>query len=249
MEVVYQSNLRCGSCLSKLKPYLDAEPTIQQWSSDLADPRKLVRVQLNSIAEKTRVLELFQQAGFSAQEIVAEKPEIKETSKFKLSTYRPLLLVVAYILGVTLFTEFAIDQFAIGQFAWTRVMNHFMGFFFLGFAFFKLLNVTAFAEAFQTYDVVAKRWHGYAVAYPFVELGLGILYLSQAFPLLANGVTIAVMGIGLVGVIAAVHTRKPIQCACLGTVFNLPMSVVTIVENSAMLLMAAIMLILATSPI
>lgn len=244
MEVVYQSNLRCGSCLSKLKPYLDAEPTIQQWSSDLADPRKLVRVQLNSIAEKTRVLELFQQAGFSAQEIVTEKPDTKEASKFKLSTYRPLLLVVAYILGVTLFTEFAI-----GQFAWIRAMNHFMGFFFVGFAFFKLLNVTAFAEAFQAYDVVAKRWHGYAVAYPFVELGLGILYLSQAFPLLANGLTIAVMGIGLVGVIAAVRNRKPIQCACLGTVFNLPMSVVTIVENSAMLLMAAIMLNLATNRI
>lgn len=244
MEVVYQSNLRCGSCLSKLKPYLDAEPTIQQWSSDLADPRKLVRVQLNSIAEKSRVLELFQQAGFSAQEIITEKAVAKEASKFQLSTYRPLLLVVAYILGVTLFTEFAI-----GQFAWTRAMNHFMGFFFLGFAFFKLLNVTAFAEAFQTYDVVAKRWYGYALAYPFVELGLGIMYLSQVLPLLANGVTIAVMGIGLVGVIAAVRTRKPIQCACLGTVFNLPMSVVTIVENSAMLLMAAIMLILATSPI
>ena len=244
MEVVYQSNLRCGSCLSKLKPYLDAEPTIQQWSSDLADPRKLVRVQLNSIAEKSRVLELFQQAGFSAQEIITEKAVAKEASKFQLSTYRPLLLVVAYILGVTLFTEFAI-----GQFAWTRAMNHFMGFFFVGFAFFKLLNVTAFAEAFQTYDVVAKRWYGYALAYPFVELGLGIMYLSQVLPLLANGVTIAVMGIGLVGVIAAVRTRKPIQCACLGTVFNLPMSVVTIVENSAMLLMAAIMLILATSPI
>ena len=77
MEVVYQSNLRCGNCLSKLKPYLDAEPTIKQWSSDLADARKLVRVQLSSIAEKTRVLDLFHQAGFSAQELVTVKPDEK----------------------------------------------------------------------------------------------------------------------------------------------------------------------------
>lgn len=237
MEVVYQSNLRCGSCLSKLKPYLDAEPTIQEWSSDLADPRKIVRVQLSNLAEKSRVLELFRQAGFSAEEIIAEKSDKVEPSKFKLSTYRPLMLVVAYILGVTLFIEFAI-----GEFEWTRAMNHFMGFFFLGFAFFKLLNMTAFAEAFQTYDVVAKRWYAYALAYPFIELGLGILYLSQGLPLLANAATVVVMGIGLVGVISAVRNRKPIQCACLGTVFNLPMSVVTIIENSVMLVMAGIML-------
>lgn len=243
MEVVYQSNLRCGSCLNKLKPYLDAEPVIQSWTSNLADPRKIVRVQLSDNSDKGRVVDLFHQAGFTAQELVAETPVASNSSSFKLSTYRPLLLVVAYILGVTLFTEIAI-----GQFEWTRAMNHFMGFFFLGFAFFKLLNVTAFAEAFQTYDVVAKRWYAYALAYPFIELGLGLLFLVQAFPLLANGITIAVMTIGLVGVVSAVRLRKPIQCACLGTVFNLPMSVVTIVENSAMAAMAIAMLIMTTQP-
>lgn len=238
MEIVYQSDLRCGSCLSKLRPYLDAEPEVSSWSSDLADPRKLVKVHLRDASGKAKILELFQKAGFTAQELSSEATDVETAEqKFKLSTYRPLLLVIAYIVGVTLYAEIAV-----GEFQWARAMTNFMGFFFLGFAFFKLLNVTAFADAFQTYDVIAKRWYGYALAYPFVELGLGVLYLSRQLPVLANGLTIAIMGIGLIGVVSAVRARRPIQCACLGTAFNLPMSVVTIIENSVMAIMAVAML-------
>jgi hypothetical protein len=36
--------------------------------------------------------------------------------------------------------------------------------------------------------------------------------------------------------------KKKIVCACLGTVFNLPMTKVTIIEDSIMVAMAAFML-------
>jgi hypothetical protein len=49
-------------------------------------------------------------------------------------------------------------------------------------------------------------------------------------------------GIGAVGVIQSVMRRETIQCACLGNVFNLPMSKVTIIENLGMAAMAAWML-------
>jgi hypothetical protein len=117
-----------------------------------------------------------------------------------------------------------------------------MGFFFLGFAFFKLLNVTAFADVFGTYDIIAKRSRAYGLAYPFIELALGLVFLSNQFPAVSSLATIVVMGIGLIGVMAAVQKKQAIQCACLGTVFNLPMSIVTIIENSVMILMAAVML-------
>ena len=48
--------------------------------------------------------------------------------------------------------------------------------------------------------------------------------------------------IGAIGVIRSVLRKETIQCACLGTVFNLPMSTVTIVENLGMAAMAAWML-------
>lgn len=51
-----------------------------------------------------------------------------------------------------------------------------------------------------------------------------------------------IMLIGCVGVIAVLRRGATIRCACLGTVFNLPMSVVTVVENGLMAMMAAAML-------
>jgi hypothetical protein len=49
--------------------------------------------------------------------------------------------------------------------------------------------------------------------------------------------------IGAVGVIQSVRAKETIQCACLGTVFQLPMSTVTIVENAGMAAMAGWMLV------
>jgi hypothetical protein len=37
-------------------------------------------------------------------------------------------------------------------------------------------------------------------------------------------------------------SKQTIQCACLGDVFNLPMTTVTIIEDLAMVVMAAVML-------
>jgi hypothetical protein len=50
------------------------------------------------------------------------------------------------------------------------------------------------------------------------------------------------MSFSALGVIKAVANKTQIQCACLGTVFKLPMSTVTIVEDVGMVLMAVLML-------
>jgi diacylglycerol kinase len=46
------------------------------------------------------------------------------------------------------------------------------------------------------------------------------------------------MGFSAIGVIQAVMNKRKIRCACLGAVFQLPMSTVTIVEDVGMVLMA-----------
>jgi hypothetical protein len=56
-------------------------------------------------------------------------------------------------------------------------------------------------------------------------------------------IALALSLIGAVGVIRANLSRQTIECACLGTVFKLPMSVVTVVENLGMAVMAAWMLV------
>ena len=122
-------------------------------------------------------------------------------------------------------------------------MSNFMGGFFVAFSFFKLLDLRGFVDAFQSYDVVAKPIRAYGYAYPFIELALGVAYLVRFAPIATNVVTLIVMLAGLVGVSKALVETRTIQCACLGTVFNLPMSKVTLIEDALMAGMAIVMLI------
>ena len=122
-------------------------------------------------------------------------------------------------------------------------MSHFMAAFFLTFSFFKLLDVRGFAESYATYDIIAKRWTGWGFVYPFVELGLGLAYLLQFNPLVTNAITFLVMFVSIIGVLQTVLNKRKIRCACLGAVFNLPMSTVTIIEDALMIGMSAIMVV------
>jgi hypothetical protein len=126
---------------------------------------------------------------------------------------------------------------------WPTWMNHFMAGFFLVFSFFKLLDLHGFADSYSTYDIIAKRWRGWAYLYAFIELGLGIAYLANVAILAVTAVTFVVMSISIVGVLQSVLNKRKIQCACLGAVFNLPMSTVTIIEDALMIVMSAAMLI------
>jgi copper chaperone CopZ len=157
-----------------------------------------------------------------------------------LSTYSPLLLIVAYILGGSVLAQVGMSGLA--SVTLMETMRYFMAGFFLVFSFFKLLDINAFADAYASYDLLAQRWRGWGLIYPFVELALGVAYLAHFNPLLTHWVTIIVMGFSAIGVIRAVASKTQIQCACLGTVFKLPMSTVTIVEDVGMVAMAAWML-------
>ena len=153
-------------------------------------------------------------------------------------TYKPILLIFSFITGITL-----LAQAWQGHFHWMNWMNYFMAGFFLVFSFFKLLNLKGFAESYSTYDIVAKRWMAWGYIYAFVELGLGIAYLLHFNPPLINGITFVVMSVSIVGVLQSVLNKRKIRCACLGDVFNLPMSTVTIIEDALMIAMSGIMLV------
>lgn len=150
-----------------------------------------------------------------------------------VKTYFPLILVVSYIIMGTLMT-----MFLIGDWSLMFGMRMFMGLFFLGFAFFKLLDIPGFAMSYMSYDVVAVKWMKWGYVYPFIELCLGIWFVSGWRMLEASILTAVIMGVSLVGVIKSVVNGRDIKCACLGTGFNLPMSRVTIVEDGGMIVMA-----------
>lgn len=164
--------------------------------------------------------------------------EMAEQTKSWFETYKPILLIFFYISLVTVLVQLQNEKFD-----WMQAMQTFMAGFFLVFSFFKLLNLKGFTESYVMYDVVAKHIPAWAYIYAFVELGLGIAYLINFNPFITNLVTFVVMSISIIGVLQSVLNKKKIQCACLGAVFNLPMSTVTIIEDALMIAMSGIMLL------
>ena len=153
-------------------------------------------------------------------------------------TYKPILLIFGYISAIAIIA--ATHQ---NTFDWMKAMNVFMAGFFLTFSFFKILDLKGFAESYSMYDIVARKIKAWGYIYAFVELGLGIAYATNFEPVATNIVTILVMTVSIVGVLQSVLNKRKIKCACLGAVFNLPMSTVTIIEDGLMIAMSAFMLL------
>ncbi len=154
------------------------------------------------------------------------------------TSYRPLSRVIGIIVLASVSLQLGRDQIDL-----MLLMNHLMGLFFLIFAMFKLIDLKGFADGFQMYDVVAKKFWGYAYAYPYIEVILGVLYLSGMYLVFANLATLIIMAVSAIGVLISMRRGYKFKCACLGTVLNVPLSTVSLVENIGMGLMAAYMLL------
>lgn len=153
-------------------------------------------------------------------------------------TYKPVLLIFGYVGLVSV-----LAGMYSGTFDWMLAMRTFMGGFFLTFSFFKMLDLGAFADSYQSYDIIARKFRGWGYVYAFIELGLGLAYAINLQPVAVNIVTLIVMALSIIGVLQSVLNKRAIRCACLGTVFNLPMSTITIIEDGLMILMSAVMLV------
>ncbi|MCB1118349.1 MAG: hypothetical protein KDK65_00145 [Chlamydiia bacterium] len=121
-------------------------------------------------------------------------------------------------------------------------MSSFMGVLFCQFALLKLFDIPGFADGFAMYDLLAQRSRAYALTYPFIELALGLAYLSGFYPPATYIVTIVVMLFGSIGVLLSLKRGLNIHCACMGTALKVPLSTVTLVEDLGMALMAFAML-------
>lgn len=227
--------MTCGSCVARVQKSLEHLSGVQSADIQLSAPQgNLVLTRPIDIDTLQQSIGHYQIEEITEAPIKVPKEVLPEKS---LTTYKPLFLIIGFIAGVSILV-----QYPFGEFSFMLWMRHFMAGFFLVFSFFKLLNLEGFATSYQMYDLVARRWKGWAYLYPFVELSLGILYLINVFPILTNWITLVVLGVSSIGVIKSVLDKRKIKCACLGDVFNLPMSTVTIVEDLVMVVMAGMML-------
>lgn len=230
------NGITCNGCVAKVKSKLLMHPEVTAAEVTLEGQKAIILMQrhlsLNELQDaigKDTKYKISEDASEHSHHTMEEN-----VAKSWIATYKPLLIIATFITGVSAIT--AGGSFNIG-------MNHFMAGFFLVFAFFKLLDLKGFASSYRMYDLLAMRVPAYGYVYPFIELGLGLSFLSGFSPLITNWITVIVMGFSSIGVIQSVRNKKKIRCACLGAVFNLPMSTVTIIEDLLMVAMAGIMLL------
>jgi copper chaperone CopZ len=229
--------MSCGSCVARIKSALLKIGDVTKANVQLTAPQATISMQRHIPLERLQAA-IGSTGNFVISETKASSPVTTASDSTSwFSTYKPILLVFAYILAITI-----LPQLNKGSFDGEIWMRHFMAAFFFVFSFFKLLNLNAFADAYSSYDIIAKRWNGWGYIYAFIELTLGLAFLLHFNPLLTNGVAFVVMSISIIGVLQSVLNKRKIQCACLGTVFNLPMSTITIIEDGLMILMSAIMI-------
>lgn len=232
MTHTYQvTGMTCGSCEAKVRSALLMVAHVTGVEVSKSEQSATITM------EKHIPVETFQKALDAKYQLSAiHHNETAEQAMGWLQTYKPILLIFFYIIFITGFIQTTNPH--IDPMQW---MRHFMAGFFLVFSFFKMLNLKGFAESYVMYDVVAKRFPVWAYVYTFIELSLGIAYLVNFNSIITNFITFIVMSVSIVGVLQSVLNKKKIQCACLGAVFNLPMSTVTIIEDALMILMSVAM--------
>lgn len=226
--------MTCGNCVASVQSALEKVPGVKKARVDLA--KKLAVVETERVVPPATL----QAALPEKYKIQSRSPKVNGTplvtetqTESELARLYPLFLIFAFLIGGVL-----LYHLKTGNWNVIAMMQHFMGGFFVVFSFFKLLDVKGFAYSFSMYDPLAKRWLGYGFVYPFIELALGIGFLwGWNLPLLSI-MTLIVLGISSVGVAQSVFNKRKIQCACLGTVLDLPMTKVTLIENSLMITMA-----------
>ncbi|GAB4237245.1 MAG: hypothetical protein Tsb0021_17060 [Chlamydiales bacterium] len=163
----------------------------------------------------------------------------KQVNQKSLSSYWPLItLIIISLLGAA-----AICLGLKERSYPLQGMHYFMGLLFCQFAMLKIFDVPGFADGFQMYDIIGKQFRPYALAYPFIELVLGLAYLSFLLPILTYLLTIFFMTIGVIGVMSALKRGLDIYCPCMGNVLKVPLSTVTLSEDLGMGIMALLMLL------
>ncbi len=240
--------MTCSKCVNTVKSSLEGISGIEKAEVTLNPPEAVITMK-EHIPTAVMNKALVKAGKYSITESESMHHEMaspvnsssvpEEEKKSFFTAYKPILIVFGYLIGITVLSEISKGGFNV-----MTSTNTFMGGFFLVFSFFKLLDLKGFAYSYMSYDIIAKKWLGWGFIYPFVELALGLAFLFHFNHTITNIATIAVMGVSSIGVIQSLIAKKKIQCACLGTVFNLPMSNITLIEDFLMVAMAAAMIIM-----
>ncbi len=226
------SGMTCNGCRSTVENKLSSLDGVDNAQVNLTNGEAIVYSKnpisfsliSNSLPSKYKVI----------RNIPDQDNEIIKSSKIK--QLKPLFIILGYISLTSILLNFK-------NWNSTNAMLDFMGLFYIIFSFFKILDIKGFSTSFKMYDPLAKKITIYGYIYPFIEILLGLMFLTRIEINIALLITIIILGITSVGVTQTLLNKKTINCACLGTTLKLPMTEATFIENAIMIIMAIILLI------
>ena len=226
------SGMTCNGCRSTVENKLSSLDGVDNAQVNLTNGEAIVYSKnpisfsliSNSLPSKYKVI----------RNIPDQDNEIIKSSKIK--QLKPLFIILGYISVTSILLNFR-------NWNSTNAMLDFMGLFYIIFSFFKILDIKGFSTSFKMYDPLAKKITIYGYIYPFIEILLGLMFLTRIEVNIALLITIIILGITSVGVTKTLLNKRTINCACLGTTLKLPMTEATFIENAIMITMAIVLLI------
>ena len=226
------SGMTCNGCRSTVENKLSSLDGVDHAQVNLTNGEAIVYSKnpisfsliSNSLPSKYRVI----------RNIPDQDNEIMKSNKIK--QLKPLFIILGYISVTSILLNFR-------NWNSTNAMLDFMGLFYIIFSFFKILDIKGFSTSFKMYDPLAKKITIYGYIYPFIEILLGLMFLTRIEVNIALLITIIILGITSVGVTKTLLNKRTINCACLGTTLKLPMTEATFIENAIMITMAIVLLI------
>ena len=233
MSAIKIDGMTCGACVETIQNALSGLVDAKEFAIDL----DLGIAHFNEPIDEDKILLAINNSGYPASLIDDSKhhetPKSKDKSAYDLA---PLYIILSYILMGSL----GLNAF---NFTSGKFMTDFMGLFYIVFSLFKFIDYRNFPRAFSRYDPIAKTFIGYGWIYPFIEVYLGINLLSGQHIVPTLIITLLVLGATTVGVLNNLIKKKSVQCACMGTAIQLPLTKATFIENVIMIGMAIWMLV------
>ena len=240
---LYLEGLTCMGCVKSVRESLSQVKGLKIDQLDLGTGR--LDFQLSEETDLDQVIEhipgkyrVLNQSKSKTDQGGADLVDLS-TSDMAVSKWRqlfPLFLIFGFLWSVNGLNALVYDL------SLRDFMLDFMASFYLVFSFFKFLDLRGFVNAFRGYDPLANRLALYGYIYPFIELTLGLMFLTSFAIDLAVYTTLFILGLTTVGVIDQLRQKNKIVCACLGSVLNLPMTEATLIENLIMIAMAMILI-------
>ncbi len=146
--------------------------------------------------------------------------------------YTPVLAVFVVAAAMALAAHWA----AFSTLSSWRVLEWVVAFAMCLLACLKLRDLDSFSNMFLGYDLLAQRAVPYAYFYPFAELLAGLLMIAGLLPWLSGPLALLIGAMGAFSVFKAVYLdKRELKCACVGGDSQVPLGLVSLSENLAML--------------